>query len=110
MSASYHNSVTSEVELPYSRLQVNFRRKRISLEGPVAAAATLTAYAYMALAQSIGLTTGWLLFVCGFAAFLLSLFAATRQSRWWYAVSAFAFVFLITLAHATEGCNLPCPL
>ena len=83
----------------------------MSIEGAVASFNTLIGWLYLVLAHSITGGVAWLLFLCGVAAFLLSIFASVKQSRWWFGVTVMAFVLLITLAHATEGCaSDPCPL
>ena len=109
MSAYLHNSATFGV--PQTHYNVNLRRKLPSLEGTVASLNTLAGWLYLVLAHSITGGVAWLLFVCGVSAFLLSIFASVKQSRWWFAVTFMAFVLLMTLSHATEGCPTnPCPL
>jgi hypothetical protein len=111
VSAASHNSVTPGTTLPYSSLQVKLHWKGVSLEGAVASVSTLIGWVYLALAHSITGGVAWLLFLCGVAAFLLSIFASVKQSRWWFAVTLLAFLLLMTLSHATEGCATnPCPL
>ena len=111
MSAASHNSVTPATTLPYSSLQVKLHWKGVSLEGGVAGLNTLVGSLYLIFARSITGGMAWLLFLCLIAAFLLSIFASVKQSRWWFAVTVLAFLLLMTLSHATEGCATnPCPL
>jgi hypothetical protein len=111
VSAASQNSVTPGATLPYARFQVNIHWKGLSLEGAIASFNTLIGWLYLVLANSITGGVAWLLFLCLVAAFLLSIFASVKQSRWWFAVTVLAFLLLMTLSHATEGCATnPCPL
>ena len=111
MSATYNNPVTPAAAVSQTHYTVDLRQKFPSLEGTVATLNTLAGWLYLVLAHSITSGVAWLLFLCGLSAFLLSIFASARQSRWWFAVTLISFVLLMTLSHATEGCaSNPCPL
>ncbi len=84
---------------------------RISLEGFGSGIAMLICWVFLLRSHSIGSLAGWLLFFCSLSSYILSIFAAMKQTRWWFAITALAFVLLIFLSYITGGCTTdPCPL
>ena len=74
-------------------------------------AGTLAGTFYMATAHSISGAMAWVLFLVAIASFVLSIFAAGKQSRWWCILTVLAFVLILVIASSTEGCTRdPCPL
>ena len=100
-----------ESQLSPSTPVVNLEKLPRSFEGVVALAGTLAGTLYMATAHSISGAMAWVLFLVSIASFVLSIFAAARQSRWWFVLTAFAFALILIIASSTEGCTInPCPL
>ena len=84
---------------------------RVSLEGSVSGIATLTCWVFVFRSHSVGSLAGWFLFFCSLSSYILSIFAAIKQSRWWFVVTVSAFILLILLSYVTGGCTTdPCPL
>lgn len=92
-------------------LPIDLEQKRRSFEGVASLAGTLAGTLYMATAHSISGAMAWVLFLVGIASFVLSIFAAGKQSRWWFILTVFAFTLILVIASSTEGCTTdPCPL
>ncbi len=110
MSVIYQDVAVAPRVAPREPILAAAPWKRVPFDGIASVLGTLAGWLYLGRAHEIGAGVGWLLFLCGVAGFLLSIFAGVRHNRWWFSITLLAFVLLMTLAHTTEGCTYPCAL